>query len=84
MAQEFVPSPSESSEIPKPPQSSGLSKPKREPVRVMVIGSRHGVNVIIQTLHSKDFANADDWSELQIEPVTGQMMSVVTKYVWSE
>lgn len=52
--------------------------PNREPVRIIVIGSRQAVLAII---HAKTFATADEWSSLQPEPMTGKLMSVVTKYV---
>lgn len=82
MAEEFLPNPEDSTDRPTSPPAS--SRPDREPVRLMVVGSRHGVTTIIHTLHSKDFASADEWSRFQPEPMTGQMMSVITKWVRSE
>lgn len=55
--------------------------PNREPVRIIVIGSRQAILAIIHTLHAKTFTTADEWSPLQPEPMTGKLMSVVTKYV---
>ena len=57
------------------------ARSNREPVRVIVVGSRQGVTNIIYMLHDKGFVLADEWSDLQPEPMTGKFMSVVTKYV---
>jgi hypothetical protein len=83
MAQEFLPNPDASSAPPNPPFDRS-SKPDREPVRLMLVGSRHGITTIIHTLHVKRFAPADEWSDFQIEPMTGQWMCVLTKYVGLE
>ena len=78
MAEEFLDA--TDSDIPNFPHCTDTS-PNREPVRIIVIGSRQAVLAIIHTLHAKTFASADEWSSLQPEPVTGKLMSVVTKYV---
>ncbi len=80
MAEEFLSDHVEASE----PQSSkaiASSRPDREPVKIMVIGSRWAVMLIIHTLHQLRFAQANDWSTLQIEPITRQWMSVLIKWV---
>ncbi len=80
MAEEFISDQVDSSD----PQSSNpiaSSRPDREPVKIMVIGSRWAVLLIIHTLHRLGFAQATDWSKLQIEPTTRQWMSVLIKWV---
>jgi hypothetical protein len=51
-----------------------FSRRERESVRLIVVGSRAGVITMIHTLHLKTVANADEWSELQPEPMTGKWM----------
>ena len=58
---------------------------EREPVRLLLIGSREGVNSIIQTLHYLRFAEVFEWSHelpapdqpLKLAP--GDVMRVLTK-----
>lgn len=57
--------------------------PSRETVRVIVVSSRQGVVTTIRELHLREFAVTQDWSDLQVEPITGKWMSVVTKYISS-
>lgn len=63
------------------PPIDRASRPRREPVRMMAIGSHEGVMSIIYTLYAKDFARVDEWSDLQPEPNTGKLMSILTKFV---
>jgi hypothetical protein len=71
------------SPFPTPPDAplSAYCPPEREPVRLIVVSSRRGVTAMIHTLHLRGVATADDWSPLQVEPMTGKWMSVVTKYL---
>lgn len=72
---DFPPLTPSSPSFPPPPP------PDREPIRLIAISSRRGVISMIHTLHLKGVATADEWSELQPEPMTGKWMSVVTKYI---
>jgi hypothetical protein len=67
MAEEFLSDRSGSSNLP--------------PSDLQFLGSRAGVITMIHTLHLKAIAQADDWSELQPEPMTGKWMSVVTRSI---
>jgi hypothetical protein len=66
-----------------PPTDSPSSDdlPNREAVRLIVVSSRRGVTNMIHTLHLRGVARANEWSALQPEPMTGQWMSIVTKYI---
>lgn len=77
MAEEFL---SDDFPLPPPPYCPPPSLP-REPVRIVVVGSPRGIDIIVHTLHLLRFANADGWSRVQPEPNTGQMMRILTKYV---
>ncbi|HEY9878475.1 MAG TPA: hypothetical protein V6D29_08465 [Leptolyngbyaceae cyanobacterium] len=59
---------------------SASSLPEREPVRVMVIGTEHGINSIIHTLYAKGFAHISEWSRLMPHS-TGKFMRILTRYV---
>ncbi len=52
----------------------------------MIVSSRReGVNLIhmlhLNTLYLKGIASTDEWSVLQPEPLTGNWMGIVTKYI---
>jgi hypothetical protein len=79
MAEEFLSNRSESANL--PPSEWQFSRGDRESVRLIVVGSRAGVITMIHLLHLKAIAKADEWSELQPEPMTGKWMSVVTKSI---
>lgn len=54
--------------------------PNREPLRVLVIGSRQGVTTTIQTLHQLRFADVGEWSPLMPTATPGEVMSILTRY----
>jgi hypothetical protein len=58
--------------------------PNREPLRVLVIGSRKGVTSTIQTLYRLGFAEVGEWSPLLPAPNAGEVMSILTRYVLSD
>jgi hypothetical protein len=53
----------------------------REPVRIMVVGSRQGISIVVNWLVRLGFAQMADWSDLQRTPNTGQWMRVLTKWL---
>ncbi len=55
--------------------------PDREALRLLVIGSRQGVNRTIQTLYRLRFAEIQEWSPLMPGPNPGEVMSILTRYV---
>lgn len=58
-----------------------VSGSTREPVRILVLGSRQGITNIIHTLYAKQFAEIHEWSEPLPEPNSGKLVSVITKYL---
>ena len=64
-------------------------KPDREPVRLLVIGSREAVNAIVHSLHAHRFAEVFEWTDflpaptetspLQTRP--GEVMKALVKYL---
>ncbi|MDX2232153.1 MAG: hypothetical protein NW220_21135 [Leptolyngbyaceae cyanobacterium bins.349] len=53
----------------------------RESLRILVIGSRHGVTTTIQTLHRLRFAEVREWSPLLPAPNSGEVMSILTRSI---
>lgn len=53
----------------------------KEFVKVMVIGSRKGVNMIIKLLHHLRFVEVSEWSPPVPYEDSGEMMSLVRKKV---
>ena len=53
----------------------------RESLRILVIGSRQGVTTTIQTLHRLRFAEVREWSPLLPAPNSGEVMSILTRYL---
>lgn len=51
----------------------------RESVRIMVIGSRHGVTRIVQTLYRLGFAEVGEWSPFLPAPRPGEVMKILTR-----
>ncbi len=58
--------------------------PDRESLRILVIGSRRGVTVTIQTLHRLRFAEVREWSPLMPTPNPGEVMAILTRYILAD
>jgi len=63
------------------PDAVQTDRGDREAVKIMVIGSQWAVTTIIHTLYHLGFAQVSEWSKLQIEPVTGKFMTILTRYL---
>lgn len=64
-------------------ESSEVEK-DREPVKILVMGSRQSVNKIVHPLHQLRFAEFNEWSRLLPAPVPGQVMRILIRYVSRE
>jgi len=62
--------------------SDSLTQPRggREPLRMLVIGSRPGVTGTIHTLHRLGYAQIGEWSPLLPGPNPGEVMAILTRY----
>lgn len=56
----------------------------REPVKILVMGSRQSVNQIVYQLHQLRFAEFSEWSRLLPAPVPGEVMRILIRYVSRE
>lgn len=66
---------------PLPQTPSPESTPHREPVRLMLVGSRNGVTRIIHRLHILGFAEVGEWSPVLPGRNPGEVMRVLTRYL---
>ena len=62
-------------------QEMSLERSDREPVLILIIGSCRGIANIMQTLFRLNFAQVHEWSKPQVDPNSGRLMSILTKYV---
>lgn len=69
-----LPEASPQEQIPSPP-------PNREPLKILIIGSRWGVLSTIRTLHRLRFAEVHEWSPLLPAPTPGEVMSILSRYI---
>ncbi len=79
--EEFLPN---TNETPTPPNSDDIPtqpRRKREPVKMIVIGSPKAVNSVIRTQYVLGFANVTDWSPLQPTSNLDEVMSVLSKQI---
>ncbi|MEO0534678.1 MAG: hypothetical protein AAF215_12535 [Cyanobacteria bacterium P01_A01_bin.123] len=63
-----------------PPSPANQPTPTREPIRIILIGSIHGISLIISILHRLGFAEPRAWSKPQLDPASGKPMCVLTKW----
>jgi hypothetical protein len=80
--EEFVSSSSQFSSDSGSTVSNGSSQGDREPVLILVIGSRRGINNVIHTQFRFGFAQIHEWSKPMVDPNSGRLMSILTKYVY--
>ncbi|MGB3312134.1 MAG: hypothetical protein WBG32_19925 [Nodosilinea sp.] len=60
------------------------AEPGREVIRILVIGSAHGVERIIHELYRLGFAEVREWSKPQPTGRVSEIMRVLTRYVMVE
>jgi hypothetical protein len=78
---EFIPNSEIYSQPPSGNPPSSEPTDPREPVRVMLIGTATGMELVIAHLHSIGFAEPRAWSKPQLDPTTGQPMRILTKWI---
>jgi hypothetical protein len=78
MAKDFLTQPPNDTQQDSDPADD---RENREPVRIMVVGSRQGITTVVNWLVRLGFAQMADWSDLQRNPNTGQWMRVLTKWL---
>ena len=81
MLEEFLPNDSEVPFAEVPTQPSTHPGYGNEYVKVMVVGSRQGIDLIIKRLCSLGFAQISEWSPAVLYEDSGEMMRLVRKKV---
>lgn len=81
MHEEFLPHDSEVPFAEVPTQPSINPGYGNEYVKVMVIGSRKGIDIIIKRLHSLRFAEVSEWTPPVPYEDSGEMMRLARKKV---
>lgn len=81
MHEEFLPNDSEAPFVSVPTQPSTHPGYGNEYVKVMVVGSRKGIDLIIKKLCSVGFAQMSEWSPAVPYEDSGEMMRLVRKKV---
>ncbi|AFY45803.1 hypothetical protein [Nostoc sp. PCC 7107] len=61
--------------------NSTETTPDRESVKVVIYGSKRGVNNIILTLYKLGFAEVNEWSPLLPSSNPGEVMSILTRQI---
>ena len=67
-------------------------KPDREPVKILVVGSKQAVSAIVAALHQLGFAEIFEWTDFLSAPSTdrplqfqpGEVMKALVKYLPKE
>jgi hypothetical protein len=81
MAEEFL---TESLTDTQPNPTEPPAREHREPVRVILVGSRLGVLAVVHWLIRLGFTQMADWSNWQSVPNSRKWMRVATKWVRSD
>ncbi len=81
MSEEFIPDASETLAPPASSNAPSESSPRREPIKVLIIGSPQGVNNTIHTLYKRGFAEVTEWSPLQPTSNPDEVMSVLRRQI---
>jgi hypothetical protein len=78
MSKDYLPETNENPTIPNP--TTPTEPGDRDPLRMLLIGSRQRVIAEIHNLYVRGFAKVEDWSPLLPAPTPGKVMSILTKY----
>ena len=57
------------------------AEPERQVIRILVIGSAHGVERIVHELYRLGFAEVREWSKPQPTGRVNEVMRVLTRYI---
>ncbi len=81
MSEDFLADTSQTPTLPVSSNTPSEPSPRREPIKVLVIGSPQGVNSTIYNLYSRGFAEVTAWSPLQPTSSPGEVMSVLRRQI---
>lgn len=81
MDENFLPTASESTSTDVSPPAPPSPSSGKEFVKILVVGSRQGIDNVIKALHRLGFAEVGQWSPPMPYGESGEMMSVLRKRV---
>jgi hypothetical protein len=81
MSQDFIPDSEETFSAPAFHPAHTPHNPEREPVQIIVIGSKEGITNIIQSLYAHRFAQISEWSPLLSASIPGKLMRTMIRYI---
>lgn len=82
MSEDFLPDPRETSNPPDSSNADSEASPRREPIKMLLIGSPQAVNTTIRNLYKRGFAEVKAWSSLQPTNKPGDVMSILSREIW--
>ena len=82
MQTNFPADPGETPDVRVTVDTSEQSKPNRESVRLLLIGSRPGINHVIKRFHCLNVAEMDAWSRFLDGPKPGKVMRIATLHFY--
>jgi hypothetical protein len=56
--------------------------PRREPIKMLLIGSPESINHTIRNLFKREFAEVGAWSPLLPTKKPGEFMSILSRQIW--
>ena len=81
MHEEFLPNDSDLPFVEVSIAASATPSSGKEFVKVMVVGSRKGIDIIIKKLHRLGFAEVSEWTPAVLYENSGEVMRLVRKKV---
>jgi hypothetical protein len=79
--EEFLPNTNETPTSPNPDNIPTAPQPRRERIKMIVVGSPQAVNSVIRTQYVLGFANVTEWSPLQPTSNSDEVMSVLRRQI---
>ncbi|MBD2099500.1 hypothetical protein [Leptolyngbya sp. FACHB-261] len=84
MHKSFLPGAIAAPQVPACSNSPADPTPSREPLRILLIGSRQGIKQTIQRLHLLRFTEIGAWSPALPTAIPGELISILVRHVLGE
>ena len=84
MPQAFLSSPVPNTDIKTAITTEPTPNPEREKVKLLVIGSSHAVERVVNELYRVGFAEVREWSQPLPTGTYGEVLRILTRYVMTD
>ncbi|NEP28333.1 hypothetical protein [Moorena sp. SIO3I6] len=81
MTEEFIPNENNNPEEITPANTPQEPSPKKYPVKHILKGSRKAIFKTMHTLYALRYAEISEWSPLQPTGISGEFITMMTKYL---